>query len=282
MLAPRSAVASVTVTLNVLTNLSQAVISIDAYSKTGTDTTRLGGEMEITLDSLPTPTQAALGSFHLQALQPLTYNLDLGFGSKATAKIPSFRIQRHNSPAAPQFLPILDGAITATGVAYRPFGNATYKVTGLACTLLSSQGGNCDGTIQFENGPPNAVDEVQVKLVLNGNVLRATLEYFFVQPLDPGNPDLALVSGTVTAVAEGFLPDNPVLVALQASRGEGNGILLRWPKSATGFELYASETAPSGAVWTKVAKAPEPSGEFLTVTLPTAGTRRYFRLSTLP
>lgn len=57
-----------------------------------------------------------------------------------------------------------------------------------------------------------------------------------------------------------------------------NTLTISWPDTATGFDLESSLTLGAGAVWTKVTEPVVPANGQNTVTVPTTGATRYFRL----
>jgi hypothetical protein len=59
--------------------------------------------------------------------------------------------------------------------------------------------------------------------------------------------------------------------------GSVGSVVLFWPSTATGFELYSSD-APAGGVWTKVSATPIDIGGQKLVTVPTSSTQKFFRL----
>jgi hypothetical protein len=91
------------------------------------------------------------------------------------------------------------------------------------------------------------------------------------------------VSATASTVpcqfsgADVILGEPPVLGPTLGIMGSGNSVVLFWPSSATGFDLFAADS-PRDSQWTKVATAPvEIAGQKI-ITLPTAGARKYYRL----
>jgi len=273
-LLPRQSSAAQEFVLNILTNESTARVTIDAFSQTDTDTTRLGGTVTLALDSVAGPKLAGLGDFKMRSLQALNFRLDLGllFG-RVTADIPTIRIERHATPPLIPLLPIRNGSIVVSDVEYRTFGRASYKVTGLACSALMAQDVPCSDNIVLDNAPPNTIEEATLEITTTASKVRARLDYFFIQPLDAEDPNLGTVSANIVAIGEAMLP-----IRLEATRPAANTIQLRWPADATGMQLWSRPSWAPGSGWSRVSQTPTRQGEFFVVTLAAEGQERYFIL----
>jgi YVTN family beta-propeller protein len=69
----------------------------------------------------------------------------------------------------------------------------------------------------------------------------------------------------------------PVIPQLGISPA-GSSVLLTWPQTAIGFELYSSATLDPVPSWVQVTNTVQQTGGVFTVTLPLNGDRRFFRL----
>lgn len=257
-----------TVTLD--TNASTAQVTLDALGKNDTQTSRLGGVVQIATDDATQPTQAGLKDFHLTALQPLNFNLDFVFLGSATAKIPKFEVIEVNPPAIPTLLPLVGGHFVPTEIPYQPLGNGSYKVSGAVCGVLSGQGVLCTDTLDFSHSPPGTLSELDLELTVLGGLvqvgrLQIKFSGFFSLPLDPTNPSLGTVSAFVDAV--GYAPLPPESVSLEARITPAGRLLIRWPKTKSAAALWSSPSVVN-PVWAPVVVLPTANGNVMEVELP--------------
>lgn len=265
-----AAVIPFTVTLD--TNASTAQVTLDALGKSDTQTSRLGGTVQIVTDDATQPTQAGLKDFHLSALQPLNFNLSFGFLGGATAKIPKFEVVEAAPPSPPSLLPLVGGHFIPTDIPYQPLGNGSYVVSGAVCGVLSGQQVPvpCADTLDFSHSPPGSLSELDMELTVHGGLLQpAQLQIkfsgFFSLPLDPTNPSLGTVSAFVDAV--GYAPTPPESVALEAQITPAGRLLLRWPRTLSAAALWSSPSVTNPA-WSPVATLPALKGNVMEVELP--------------
>lgn len=263
-----AAVIPFTVTLD--TNASTAQVTLDALGKSDTQTSRLGGTVQIVTDDYTQPTQAGLQDFHLSALQPLNFNLNFSFLGKATASIPHFEVIEVNPPSTPTLLPLVGGHFIPTEIPYQPLGNGSYVVSGSVCGVLSGQGVACSDSLDFSHSPPGSLSELDMELTVHGGLLQpAQLQIkfsgFFSLPLDPTNPSLGTVSAFVDAV--GYAPTPPESVALEAQITPAGRLLLRWPRTLSAAALWSSPSVTNPA-WSPVATLPALKGNVIEVELP--------------
>lgn len=265
-------------TLLLDTNLSSIKVSIDAFGQRDTQQSKIGGEIHADLAAAPTPSQISIGEFTVRALQVMNFKISFGLVGSATAKVNDLQLTRVELPVPATFVPVAaSGAFTVENLRYQTFGDGSYTLIGLPCSLAQASGRDCQDSVDFDSGPPGTISQMTGKVVVQGSEVRLDLEYFFSQPLDPQNPELATVSGPVTIVAKGQLP--PVEVRLEIERDvTGKGIALRWPASAVGLNLVAAGTLPPLTRWQPVDATPVLKGEFLEVRLPGTANDRYFRL----
>lgn len=264
---------AITLTLPVVTNLSQAVVTLDALGRSDADTTSLAGSVILRLDQAPGASTLVVEDFRMSALQPLDFDLNLGLAGRATARVPVLRVERNGSGGVPLPVEGTNGSFVLHGTSYRTFGSASYSVSGLACSLvIKPMDLPCADTLKLEDAPPGTLDELGVKLTYTGGKVRAVITFFFVQPLDAESPDLGTVSGTVTAVAEGPYP-----ILLEAVARPGGRVLLRWPRD-TGLQLVGTASLQSPVVWKPVGGLPITNGDFLELEFKPAAPKAFLRL----
>ncbi|HAM71716.1 MAG TPA: hypothetical protein DCM86_08750, partial [Verrucomicrobiales bacterium] len=230
---------------------SQLLLSIDAFGKTDTQSSKLGGSISLDLDPQGAPTRVALTGFSMGTLTPMNFAMNFGtFVGAATAKVPLLELHDHGLPATPAYVPLSADAFTFTNVGYTNHGSGSYKVTGVICTQLQLAGRTCADAVDFDSGPPGVIDSMPGTVKLQNGVVRLDVTYFFTQPLDPTTPELATVSGVATVVATAPLP---VTVALEVALLPGTQTLrLRWPKSATGATLVQRSGLATADSWQPV------------------------------
>jgi hypothetical protein len=77
---------------------------------------------------------------------------------------------------------------------------------------------------------------------------------------------------------DGSEPAAPPVIPQLGISPAGNSVLLTWPQTAIGFELYSSATLDPVPSWVQVTNTVQQTGGVFTVTLPLNGDRRFFRL----
>jgi hypothetical protein len=260
------------------TNLSTIRVSIDAFGQRDTQQTKLAGEIQVEVAPASAPTQIAVGDFSMRTVEGMNFSINFGLLGKATAKVNDLELTRIETPVPLQYVPLsATGGFAVENLRYRTFGDGSYALSGLPCSLAQGSGRECNDSVDFDSGPPGTIGQMTGKLVVNEGKLRLEIEYFFSQPLDPQTPDFATVSGPVTIVATGELPPAEMRLQIQA-QSTGQGILLRWPSSAKGLNLVATSDLAAPIDWRPVDATPVTNGEFLEVMLPGAAPERYFRL----
>ena len=91
-------------------------------------------------------------------------------------------------------------------------------------------------------------------------------------PSDPANDDVWSTQITeLITVPQFFLSLQPV----------GTNMTVSWPSSAAGYQLQASPSLQSSAVWTNVTQTPSTNGSLVYLALPMSGVQEYFRLKKL-
>ncbi|MBI3867198.1 MAG: hypothetical protein HY299_01600 [Verrucomicrobia bacterium] len=265
-------------TLNLDTNVSVAHIAIDALGKNDTQDAKLMGSFVVGVDALPSPTMAGVGDFRLQTIGTVNFKLDLGGLGSATATCPKFVLKAHLPPPSPPLLPLASGDFTQLLVPYGTEGNASYKVSGTTCNFLVISGRKCADAVDFTQAPPGELEELDGHLDIADNKLRVEISGFFSLLLDPTNPDLGTVSGTVDAVGTVDLPPAEQKVKLEAVASTAGRVKLRWPKAAAAGVLFQTDTVGPKANWVKTPGVPNPSGDFVEVEVLADGQGRFFSL----
>lgn len=249
------------------TNASTAQVTLDALGKSDTQTSRLGGVVQIVTDDAIQPTQAGLKDFHLSALQPLNFKLNFGFLVSATAKIPKFEVIEVNPPATPALLPVVGGHFIPKDIPYQPLGNGSYAVSGAVCGVLSGQGVLCADSLDFSHSPPGSLSELDLELSVLVGKLQIKFSGFFSLPLDPTNPSLGTVSAFVDAVGYAPIVLPPESVSLEARITPAGRLLIRWPKTQSAAALWSSPSVVN-PVWAPVVVLPTANGNVMEVELP--------------
>jgi hypothetical protein len=268
---PGVASAALPVALNVNPALSRVDLTLTALGKSDTQASPLSGSLAMAVAA----GEASLGDFHIATTKPMNFTLNFGFTGNGTAKVPLLELNRHDQPPLPVFVPIAaNGAVTFTNLTYTTHGSGSYSVSGLVCSLVQGQGRPCSDDVDFDSGPPQVIDRMEGTLTFQAGAARLEATYVFSAPLDPSNPDLAVVTGVATLVATGPLP---LRVDITAGSEAGTATL-RWSKLAGPLQLAYKNVLGDGTAWTPVGAVPATDGEDYVVTVQASGPARFFRL----
>lgn len=211
-------------------------------------------------------------------------------GATCTVRIPNTNVL----PGATLQVPVV---VSASGLENALGFSLTFDSTKLQFVAASKLGPITSATLnlnlnQAASGKVGVAFALPVGTTLNAGSQNVLLLSFTAAPAVSGTTTLAFadvpvlreaVSVTANTLPSSFasadivLGTAPVFGPPVNITRSSSGVVLYWPSSATGFELYASE-APQGRPWSKVTVAPiEIAGQKI-VTLPTTGEQQYFRL----
>jgi hypothetical protein len=85
--------------------------------------------------------------------------------------------------------------------------------------------------------------------------------------------------GTVTNYLQGkWFGGSQVGPTITATPGAGNTLVFSWPSADAGYTLESTSQLGTGAQWNAVTEPVIPNGNQNTVTVPTTGNARFFRL----
>lgn len=181
-------------------------VELCALGSCGSDTSPLTGYLEVALRPRRNPSELALRDFDVQATESLTIRISYGLLGRIDA-VGTGLGAAHADPGPHQpFVPITGGEYVFVGVPYMMRGLVDYTATGIVCGLMQGAGLPCSDRIDLAEQPPDTADEISGTIELTGQDVRLAGKITITQPIDPDNPDLGTMAGTIILSGSAALP----------------------------------------------------------------------------
>jgi hypothetical protein len=183
---------------------SSMSVQICVLGTCDSDSSPLGGFMDVAMAPMGGPSSLALRNFDVQTLGTLDFNLNYFILGKIVATGTGLAITHASPGTAQPFFPITAGTCTVTNVPYLKRGTVQYTASGTVCGLLTQQGQPCQSTIDLSQDAATTLQAVTMSVEVAAGTVHISGAIAFSEPIDADNPGLGTISGT--AVLSGSAP----------------------------------------------------------------------------
>lgn len=181
---------------------SQSVVNVTLTlsGQSAVDSSPVRGHVELSLDTVRTPTQVRGRDFRLELTEDLILNISFGPFGAFNSRVDDLVIYYATPGTIIGPVPINSGAFSFVQVPALTLGVLNYTATGLVCATLQSQNPPlpCTDTDDLSSEPVQAID-FNATLGVAGRLVTVQADIDRTAPIDPANPTLGTlrVVGTV-------------------------------------------------------------------------------------
>ncbi|MBX3746906.1 MAG: hypothetical protein KF833_16470 [Verrucomicrobiae bacterium] len=228
------------------------------------DTHPLDGHLVLTLPCDDADSRAGLRDVRFAATARHQVTLDFGFGGRIGAQVENLVIRHAGASVATPFEPWTNSVIVFPMVPTLLAGHVQYQATGLACVVVQLAELPCEDAIDLGTRSTNTISRLETRLTLDGDRATLTGGFRFEEFIQPDEPSLGRIEGTVTFTAHGDLRPHLTLEAANGTR------LLRWCRR---FDQFTpQQTTALDAPWQPADGTPDDTEDERTLRLPISDT----------